>query len=212
VYYANDRASYNNKNYKARWWTQGEVPGSAAVWEEQPDAYGNPPAWSATVGYPASSRVTYNAYIYSAKWWTQGETPGVAGNAWALVGPITQPVLRPAPYRLSTPAPVYASGGNTWTATVSWNTDTFAAGTYALADSWQVRVNGIVVQNGTAISTLVADCAPTTPSCVPRYAQRGSFTVTSSHYDQVTFWLCKGSSCRPTPRANWYPFARDKVS
>jgi hypothetical protein len=128
------------------------------------------------------------------------------------VGPITQPVLRPAPYRLSTPAPVYASGGNTWTATVSWNTDTFAAGTYALADSWQVRVNGIVVQNGTAISTLVADCAPTTPSCVPRYAQRGSFTVTSSHYDQVTFWLCKGSSCRPTPRANWYPFARDKTS
>ncbi|MDF3037225.1 MAG: chitinase [Paucimonas sp.] len=170
VYYANDRASYNSKNYKARWWTQGEVPGSVAVWEELPDAYGNPPAWSATVGYSASSRVSYNAYIYSAKWWTQGETPGLAGNVW-----------------------------------------TFAAGAYALADSWQVRVNGIVVQNGTAISTLVADCAPTTPSCVARYAQRGSFTVTSGYNDQVTFWLCKGGNCRPTPRASWLPYAVDKV-
>lgn len=34
VYLGGDMVSYNGQDYKARWWTQGEVPGVAEVWEK----------------------------------------------------------------------------------------------------------------------------------------------------------------------------------
>lgn len=45
VYVGGDEVSYNGKIYKAKWWTQGETPGKADVWEDtlaaadQPDLH-----------------------------------------------------------------------------------------------------------------------------------------------------------------------------
>ena len=33
VYTGGDEVTYNGSTYRAKWWTQGETPGSAAVWE-----------------------------------------------------------------------------------------------------------------------------------------------------------------------------------
>lgn len=34
VYVGGDRVSHNGRSWHARWWTQGETPGSAAVWQD----------------------------------------------------------------------------------------------------------------------------------------------------------------------------------
>ncbi|WP_269430597.1 carbohydrate-binding protein [Paenibacillus dauci] len=33
IYLGGDTVSYNGKTYKARWWTTGETPGQAEVWQ-----------------------------------------------------------------------------------------------------------------------------------------------------------------------------------
>lgn len=206
VYVAGDRASYNGKNYRAKWWTQGEIPGSASsgVWEEVVAATGNPPAWSASTAYTGGAQVSYNGNIYSAKWWTQGETPGVAGNAWTLVGPMQSVTgSLPSPYHVSISAP--ASNQST----LSWSTGTVPFTGTVKADNWQLRINGAVVQSGTNIPTYIADCPTPAPgsmsTCQGGYSQGGSVTVPwGATTDQITFWVCAGTACRPTPRINFY--------
>ncbi|MDZ4910886.1 chitin-binding protein, partial [Clostridium perfringens] len=36
VYLGGSKVSYNGVNYEAKWWTQGETPGSADVWKVIP--------------------------------------------------------------------------------------------------------------------------------------------------------------------------------
>jgi chitinase len=46
VYVANDRVSHNGHAWRAKWWTQGEVPGTTGewgVWEDQGPCQGGPP-------------------------------------------------------------------------------------------------------------------------------------------------------------------------
>lgn len=38
VYYGGDRVLYNGKYYKAKWWTQNELPGKSDVWEDTLEA------------------------------------------------------------------------------------------------------------------------------------------------------------------------------
>ncbi|WP_418304220.1 carbohydrate-binding protein [Paenibacillus bovis] len=33
IYVGGDTVSYNGKTYKAKWWTTGETPGQAEVWQ-----------------------------------------------------------------------------------------------------------------------------------------------------------------------------------
>ncbi|GAA2362848.1 glycosyl hydrolase family 18 protein [Dactylosporangium salmoneum] len=84
--------SYNGHTWKAQWWTQGETPGSAAVWADQGACGGGttttptgncPAAWSAGTAYSGGATASYNGHKWTAKWWTQGDIPGNnSQNVW----------------------------------------------------------------------------------------------------------------------------------
>ncbi|AHI00240.1 chitinase [Kutzneria albida] len=88
--------SYNGHSYTAKWWTQGETPGSASVWTDNgacngggtttttPPQGGNcPTPWNSGTAYSGGALVSYNGHKWTAKWWTQGETPGSnSQNVW----------------------------------------------------------------------------------------------------------------------------------
>lgn len=84
VYLGGDMVSYNGREYKAKWWTQGETPGESDVWEFVPASDGSYPAWNSGKAYVGGDIVTYNGQLYKAKWWTQGEVPGSAA-VWELL-------------------------------------------------------------------------------------------------------------------------------
>ncbi|MCX7747064.1 MAG: carbohydrate-binding protein [Clostridia bacterium] len=123
VYVGGNMVSYNGKVFKAKWWTRGETPGVAAVWElsgsgsttpatptttPKPTTSTTPttpttgtyPAWESSKVYTGGTLVSYNGKNYKAQWWTQGETPGSA-SVWLLVsGGQTTPTQTP-----TTPTP-----------------------------------------------------------------------------------------------------------
>ncbi|MCC8393683.1 chitinase [Paraburkholderia sp. MMS20-SJTR3] len=78
IYTAGMTVTYQGSTYKAQWWTQGEVPGQAAVWLQ---TGGATPTWSSTMAYTGGSCVTYQSAKYCAKWWTQGNLPS-SGGVW----------------------------------------------------------------------------------------------------------------------------------
>ncbi|MCA8407690.1 chitinase [Burkholderia cenocepacia] len=78
VYTAGATVTYQGTTYQAQWWTQGDVPGQAAVWKP---IGGGTPAWSSTTAYQGGTCVTYQGAKYCAKWWTQGDNPS-AGGVW----------------------------------------------------------------------------------------------------------------------------------
>jgi chitodextrinase len=72
VYTGSQRASYNGRNWTAKWWTQGEAPstGGSGVWADNGACGGgttpppgnttcNYPNWAAGTFYPAGSIVRY---------------------------------------------------------------------------------------------------------------------------------------------------------
>ncbi|OHX16302.1 chitinase [Chromobacterium sphagni] len=79
VYNAGNTVSYAGASWKAQWWTQGDTPGQAAVWQQQG---GGLQAWSASTAYSGGACVSYQGGKYCAKWWTQGNVPS-AGAPWA---------------------------------------------------------------------------------------------------------------------------------
>jgi chitinase len=91
VYTAGNTASSGGVIYTAQWWTQGETPGTAAVWRAtgtctagQPPTQPATPAWSSSAAYSGGARVTHAGVVYVAKWWTQGDVPGAsASGPWA---------------------------------------------------------------------------------------------------------------------------------
>ncbi|MGY0231008.1 glycosyl hydrolase family 18 protein [Longispora urticae] len=94
VYNGGAQASYNGRIWKAKWWTQGETPGVAAVWENisacgpatsSPPGTCTTPPWVTTTAYSGGAVVVHNGKKYRAKWWTQGETPGTAA-VWEDLG------------------------------------------------------------------------------------------------------------------------------
>jgi chitinase len=100
VYVADNRVSHNGHAWRAKWWTQGEEPGTTGqwgVWEDLGPCGDSPPptipppgecthpAWSSSAVYTGGDRVTHNGRTWRAQWWTQGETPGAA-DVWADEG------------------------------------------------------------------------------------------------------------------------------
>jgi chitodextrinase len=81
------RYNPNGRDYQARWWTQGEVPGTqnAEAWKSIPDVNGIPQPWSATQIYHAGEQSVYNGKRYSAKWWTRNSQPDLATSDWTAV-------------------------------------------------------------------------------------------------------------------------------
>ena len=91
VYIGGNTVSYGGNEYRAKWWTQNNVPGTADVWAlvgacgvnptTPPTTPTRPPrpaaaAWSATTVYNGGDQVTYSGSVYKAKWWTQNNIPG----------------------------------------------------------------------------------------------------------------------------------------
>jgi chitinase len=76
--------SYNGRSWTAKWWTQGEVPGTSSVWTDNGTCTGSttPPgtcsiaAWAAGTAYNGAAVVSYGGHKWTAKWWTQGDVPG----------------------------------------------------------------------------------------------------------------------------------------
>lgn len=78
--YVGGTVIYGGKTYKAKWWTQGDIPGQADVWELVQAEGDN--SYVPGKAYNGGATVTYEGKTYTAKWWTQTE-PG--GSDWTLV-------------------------------------------------------------------------------------------------------------------------------
>ncbi|MEU2698721.1 chitinase C-terminal domain-containing protein [Micromonospora aurantiaca (nom. illeg.)] len=101
--------SHAGRTWSAKWWTQGETPGSAAVWADQGACTGSPtpttsptptgspsptggacaaPAWAAGTAYPGGAVVSYGGHRWTSRWWTQGDVPGTnSQGVWTDNGP-----------------------------------------------------------------------------------------------------------------------------
>ncbi|MGU7328699.1 lytic polysaccharide monooxygenase [Bacillus thuringiensis] len=73
VYDVGDHVLFNGNEYVAKWWTQGERPDTADVWNLISDIA---VVWNAEKAYNSGDKVECQGEIYQAKWWTQGEIPG----------------------------------------------------------------------------------------------------------------------------------------
>jgi chitinase len=85
--------SYGGHSWTAKWWTQGDTPGSNSqgVWTDNGTCSGSgtpPPsgscnaAWNSATAYNGGAVVSYGGHNWTAKWWTQGDVPG--SNAQAV--------------------------------------------------------------------------------------------------------------------------------
>jgi len=92
VYTGGMTASYNSHNWSAKWWTQGEPPGGAAVWADQgsctggttpPPANCNHPNWAAGTNYLTGNIVRYtNGQFYIAEHDNPGYDPVISTWYW----------------------------------------------------------------------------------------------------------------------------------
>ncbi len=93
AYTGGQSVSYNGHTWKAKWWTQGETPGTADVWADQgacsgggttpPPGQCSLPAWNSSTAYTGGQQVSYGGHKWTAKWWTQGDVPGAnSQNVW----------------------------------------------------------------------------------------------------------------------------------
>ena len=111
AYLAGVEVVWRHMVYRAKWWTQGDVPDAPVSqswqtpWElvgpvmpgEKPVPQptlpaGTYPNWSGTAIYTDGQRVLFNGVPYQAKWWNQGQSPAAAasdptGSPWV---PLTQ--------------------------------------------------------------------------------------------------------------------------
>jgi chitodextrinase/predicted chitinase len=95
VYTGGQRASYQGRNWTAKWWTQYEAPstGGSGVWQDNGVCGGsggggggttcNYPNWAAGTFYPAGSIVRYtNGNYYRAKYENPGYDPIISTWFW----------------------------------------------------------------------------------------------------------------------------------
>ncbi|WP_374016661.1 M60 family metallopeptidase [Paenibacillus thiaminolyticus] len=72
IYNKGDRVQYEGLDYEAKYWTQGNTPGSSDNWKLLSEVI---LPWSSNKAYEGGDKVTYNGVVYMAKWWTKGEIP-----------------------------------------------------------------------------------------------------------------------------------------
>jgi len=87
IYLANAVVLYNEQEYKAKWWTQGEAPGanqwgpwsfvkkSTTTTQTVTEIEQNS-TWSSSTIYVNGDVVLYKGVKYRAKWWNQNSIPG----------------------------------------------------------------------------------------------------------------------------------------
>nr|WP_086938500.1 glycosyl hydrolase family 18 protein [Thaumasiovibrio occultus] len=96
VYVGGDSVEHAGKTWVAKWWTQGNEPGTNAVWEDQSggkdnntgngntggDTGNTGSSWDAGKVYTGGDTAVFNGVTYKAKWWTKGDTPGNQYGPW----------------------------------------------------------------------------------------------------------------------------------
>lgn len=111
AYLEGTKVVWHHNVYKAKWWTQDDMPDDPVLqswqtpWElvgpvmpgEKPIPQatlpeGTYPAWSGEAAYDTGQRVLFNGIPYKAKWWNQGQSPAASssnatGSPWT---PLTQ--------------------------------------------------------------------------------------------------------------------------
>ncbi|MDB5187278.1 MAG: Chitinase [Candidatus Saccharibacteria bacterium] len=111
AYLEGTKIVWHHNVYKAKWWTQDDMPDDPVLqswqtpWElvgpvmpdEKPIPQatlpeGTYPAWSGADAYDAGQHVLFNGVPYKAKWWNQGQSPAASssnanGSPWT---PLTQ--------------------------------------------------------------------------------------------------------------------------
>lgn len=99
AYLQGTKVVWHHNVYKAKWWTQNNVPDDPVLqswetpWElvgpvlagEKPIPQatvpeGTYPSWSGADMYEANQRVIFNGVPYKAKWWNQGQSPAAASS------------------------------------------------------------------------------------------------------------------------------------
>lgn len=81
AYSANDKVSYENKVYSAKWWNKNQAPDNSNAWQLESPNDGGTAIWHAQNEYSQGAVVSYQQVNYQAKWWTKGEQPDVS-NVW----------------------------------------------------------------------------------------------------------------------------------
>ncbi|MFT5755823.1 MAG: chitinase [Alteromonadaceae bacterium] len=81
VYNTGDKVKYNGVEYRAKWWTKGDMPSSGGPWEEVITDGGQVGDWKAASTYNGGDQVMHDNEKYQAKWWTKGDVPGTA-DVW----------------------------------------------------------------------------------------------------------------------------------
>lgn len=111
AYLEGTKVVWHRNVYKAKWWTQDDMPDNPVLqswqtpWElvgpvmpgEKPIPQatlpeGTYPIWSGADTYDTGQRILFNGVPYKAKWWNQGQSPAAStsnatGSPWA---PLTQ--------------------------------------------------------------------------------------------------------------------------
>ena len=129
-YVGGEVVTYSGKDYKAKWWTQGDVPGATqwGPWEVQagtggtatatpggatPTPVASTPtpaagactnaAWAPGNYTAQSAAVSHKGNNYKAKWWTTAE-PSASASEWTNLGPCSTGNATPTPVVTANPA------------------------------------------------------------------------------------------------------------
>lgn len=81
IYVAGDVVKFQGKEYKAKWWTKGDRPGSSDVWENLNKEIGG--EWNSNNVYLGGDEVSFQGKSWIAKWWTKGDKPG-SSDVWKV--------------------------------------------------------------------------------------------------------------------------------
>ncbi|KAF0815224.1 hypothetical protein IGB42_00302 [Andreprevotia sp. IGB-42] len=174
VYLAGAKASFNGKNYTAKWWTQGTQPDTPnGPWKEDADINGVL-TWSATRTYNTGEQVVYNGKLYSAKWWTQNEQPGASEwGGWELRGDPPAGTIDASAMPGSFNVAVSKTGDQLLlnfnaSRTVQWKHThdgqcgliTTRTGNEPFAERWEVRLDGVTVATSDLSLPMVSGTLP----------------------------------------------------
>lgn len=93
IYVAGDRVTYDGREFRALWWTRGQVPGAsvrgawAEIGAEVQCTAGTFRAWTATWVYSGGETVVHAGHVWRAKWYSRADEPGVGKHGpWEDLG------------------------------------------------------------------------------------------------------------------------------
>lgn len=84
IYLEGETCIYNGNKYTARWWTKGEIPGEAHVWEKELilNTDGSFDYYNGLI-CTGGEIVSYDGHLFLAKWWTKS-IPG-SDQTWLII-------------------------------------------------------------------------------------------------------------------------------